>query len=84
MKHETLTVHRHIGGGVGHTQVQVEVFESVAEAVQFLGEEKALKFLNYAHSLDIRSKAHQTIKHPNAKPAMSSELKALHPIDPRD
>jgi hypothetical protein len=39
------------------TTVDIEVFNSSAEARKFLGEEKALEHLNYAHRLSRMSQA---------------------------
>ena len=62
MKMEIMKVSRHIGGTVKEKVVQVEHFESVSEAISFLGGEEALKYLNYTHSLVTRSKVKETIR----------------------
>jgi len=42
-------------------KIDVEVFESTSEAIAFLGEAQALKLLNYAHEVTIRSRAHREL-----------------------
>ena len=43
------------------TTVDTEVFENTAEAVEFLGEEKALKYLNYVQALVKKAQARKIL-----------------------
>ena len=41
--------------------VEIEEFESVEEAIHFLGEEKSLRYLNYAHRLTVQSMTYKEL-----------------------
>ena len=49
-------------GTVAAHNVRIPAFDNVAEAIEKLGESKVLELVNYAHSLQIRSKKFQEIR----------------------